>query len=128
MPVKLDMIGIVTVDIAESVRFYRTLGLDVPDPQPGEPYHEVALSSGLRVSWNDVEMIKQIDPSWVPPVGQRLGMAFLCESPAAVDAAYAKLTAEGFRGHKEPWDAFWGQRYAVVLDPDGGAVDLFAPL
>jgi uncharacterized glyoxalase superfamily protein PhnB len=28
----------------------------------------------------------------------------------------------------EPWDAFWGQRYAVVHDPDGNGVDLFCPL
>jgi uncharacterized glyoxalase superfamily protein PhnB len=27
-----------------------------------------------------------------------------------------------------PWDAFWGMRYAVVKDPDGNAVDLFAAL
>jgi uncharacterized glyoxalase superfamily protein PhnB len=27
-----------------------------------------------------------------------------------------------------PWDAFWGQRYATVLDPDGNSVDLFAAL
>lgn len=26
------------------------------------------------------------------------------------------------------WDAFWGQRYATALDPDGNAVDLFAVL
>jgi uncharacterized glyoxalase superfamily protein PhnB len=25
-------------------------------------------------------------------------------------------------------DAFWGQRYATVLDPDGNSVDLFASL
>jgi hypothetical protein len=31
-------------------------------------------------------------------------------------------------GRKEPWDAFLGQRYAVVSDPDGNHVDLFAPL
>jgi uncharacterized glyoxalase superfamily protein PhnB len=31
-------------------------------------------------------------------------------------------------GRKEPWDAFWGQRYAVVADPDGNHVDLYAPL
>jgi len=34
----------------------------------------------------------------------------------------------GHRAHKAPWDAFWGQRYAQVLDPDGNSVDLFAPL
>lgn len=51
-----------------------------------------------------------------------------CESPAQVDALYARVLEHGHRGHKAPWDAFWGQRYAVVLDPDGNLVDLFAAL
>jgi uncharacterized glyoxalase superfamily protein PhnB len=34
----------------------------------------------------------------------------------------------GFTGEKEPWDAFWGQRYAQLADPDGVPVDLFAAL
>lgn len=38
------------------------------------------------------------------------------------------MIAEGFNGKKEPWDAFWGQRYAQIEDPDGHTVDLFAPL
>jgi uncharacterized glyoxalase superfamily protein PhnB len=28
----------------------------------------------------------------------------------------------------EPWDAFWGQRYALLRDPDGVEVNLYAPL
>jgi uncharacterized glyoxalase superfamily protein PhnB len=43
-----------------------------------------------------------------------------------VDARYAELTAAGYEGHLKPFDAFWGQRYAVVHDPDGNAVDLYA--
>jgi len=27
---------------------------------------------------------------------------------------------------KEPWDAFWGQHYAIVADPEGYRCDLFA--
>ncbi|WP_223848764.1 VOC family protein [Microbacterium hominis] len=50
------------------------------------------------------------------------------DSPAEVDAVYAALVAAGHDGHVAPFDAFWGQRYATVLDPDGNAVDLFAPL
>ena len=41
---------------------------------------------------------------------------------------YAALTADGYESHKAPWDAFWGQRYAIILDPDGNAIDLFAAL
>jgi uncharacterized glyoxalase superfamily protein PhnB len=56
-----------------------------------------------------------------------VALAFRCPGPADVDAKYEELAALG-HGHKEPWDAFWGQRYASVKDPDGNQVDLFAPL
>ena len=61
-------------------------------------------------------------------MGQAMGLAFKCGSPAEVDEVYARITAAGYKGRKAPWDAFWGQRYAVVEDPDGNGVDLFAPL
>jgi uncharacterized glyoxalase superfamily protein PhnB len=57
-----------------------------------------------------------------------VSLAFLCDSPADVDRLYAELVAAGATGHREPWDAFWGQRYATLRDPDGNGVDLFAPL
>lgn len=55
-------------------------------------------------------------------------LAFRCDFPTEVDATYERLAGAGYRGHKAPWDAFWGQRYAVVHDPDGNHVDLFTPL
>jgi uncharacterized glyoxalase superfamily protein PhnB len=64
----------------------------------------------------------------VPPQGTRTALAFLCASPTEVDATYAAVLGAGFAGKREPWDAFWGQRYAQVVDPDGNVVDLFAPL
>jgi catechol 2,3-dioxygenase-like lactoylglutathione lyase family enzyme len=124
----LDMVGLVVKSIPESLKFYRVLGVDVEDPEEGEPYCEATLANGLRLSWNSVEMMKEIDPHWVEPVGQRVGIAFLCDGPSDVDARYQKLIDAGYRGAKEPWDAFWGQRYAMVLDPDGLSIDLFAPL
>ena len=57
-----------------------------------------------------------------------MALAFACDSPTEVDAAYAELVENGAAGRLEPWDAFWGMRYAVVHDPDGNPVDLFAPL
>ena len=73
--------------------------------------------------------VASFDPAFTPPTGDgRIGLAFLCDSPAEVDAAHARLTGAGYRSHLDPFDAFWGQRYATVLDPDGIGVDLFAPL
>ena len=124
---RLAAIGIVTRDIAESVRFYRLLGLDVPDPDGG-PHHQVELPGGLRLMWDTVELMQQLDPNREEPQGQRMALAFECESPDDVNATYARLVEAGYEGKKEPYDAFWGQRYANVADPDGNVVDLFAPL
>ena len=55
-----------------------------------------------------------------------MALAFECDSPEEVNATFKELVAAGYSGHLEPWDAFWGQRYATVEDPDGNGVDLFA--
>ncbi|TMC28720.1 MAG: glyoxalase [Chloroflexi bacterium] len=122
----LDAFGIVCADIAKSVKFYNLLGLDFPDA--GDDHIEATAKNGMRVMLDKLELIKQIDMDWVTPVGRPMGLAFRCDSPKEVDATYAKVTKAGFRGKTEPFDAFWGQRYATVFDPDGNAVDLFAQL
>jgi uncharacterized glyoxalase superfamily protein PhnB len=86
------------------------------------------LPSGVRLMWDSVELAKQIDPDWQPPTGQRLGLAFHCGTAAGVDATHTAVVAAGFSSKTEPWDAFWGQRYAYVIDPDGNEISLFAPL
>jgi len=129
MAVQPDMVGMVVRDMAAALRFYRLLGLAIPDGVEGEPFVEVTTPNGYRISWNSLEMIKGIYPDWVEePVGQRISLAFKCDGPAEVDALYGRIVASGYASHKAPWDAFWGQRYAVVVDPDGNLVDLFAAL
>ncbi len=123
---RLDAIGIVCADIAKSMRFYRLLGLDFPDS--AEDHIEATAPNGMRVMLDKLELIKQLDPDWVQPVGRPIGLAFLCGSPKEVDETYAKVTKAGFRGKTPPFDAFWSQRYATVFDPDGNGVDLFAEL
>ncbi len=125
---ELAAIGIVAADVAESCRFYRTLGLDVPEPPAGGEHFEITLPSGVRLMWDTEELIRKLDPEWEPGGGHRVGLAFQCDSPAAVDATHARLVEAGFRTKADPFDAFWGQRYATVLDPDGQPVDLFAAL
>jgi len=127
MPATFDAIGIITADIARSVAFYGLLGVPVPTEMEG-PHVESTLPSGLRIMWDSEDLMKQLDEDWSRPEGQAMGLAFLCESPDEVDTVYRLVVEAGFVGHKEPWDAFWGQRYAQVIDPDGNKVDLFAPL
>jgi catechol 2,3-dioxygenase-like lactoylglutathione lyase family enzyme len=129
MTITLDLIGIATSDMAASLAFYRHLGLDIPPEADDRPHVEVTLPGGLRVAWDTDDVIRGMDPGFSPAPGAgRVSLAFLCGTPAGVDATYRSLIEAGHEGHLEPWDAVWGQRYAVVHDPDGNGVDLFAPL
>ncbi|WP_046469200.1 VOC family protein [Allosalinactinospora lopnorensis] len=122
------VIGLVVADMGNSLAFYRRLGLDIPAAADTQPHVEAELPGGLRIAWDTAETIRSFDPDWTAPHGDpRVSLAFACESPAEVDRWYADLVRSGYKGHREPWDAFWGQRYAIVLDPDGNGVDLFAP-
>lgn len=100
MGIKLDMIGIVVEDMKRALDFYRLLGLSIPEAMDGEAHVEID-DGGVR-------------------------LAFLCDSRDELDARYEAIVGNGYASHREPWDAFWGQRYAIVIDPDGNLISLFA--
>lgn len=129
MTPRFDLVGLVVTDMARSLDFYRRLGLDIPPEADTEPHVELTLPGGLRLAWDTVATIRSFNPDWRPATGgPPSSLAFRCDDPAEVDRYYAELTGAGFAGHLKPWDAFWGQRYAVLHDPDGNGVDLFARL
>lgn len=122
---QLNAIGIVVSDMARSIAFYRLLGLDVPET-PEEGHVETSLPTGARLMLDSEETVRSFRPDWTRRAGNQLALALECGSPAEVDELYERATAAGFNGEKEPWDAFWGQRYAQLEDPDGVPVDLYA--
>ena len=128
---RLAAVGVVVSDLGRAVDFYRRLGLAFPEGA-GDSEHghaEAELPGGLRFMLDTEETIRSFAPDWSPPTGgHRIAPAFLCDSPEDVDRVHDELVAAGGESHKAPWDAFWGQRYAEVRDPDGNVLDLFAPL
>lgn len=122
-----DMIGMVVRDMRVTLDFYRAVGLDIPADAEKEDHVQVITPNGYRLAWDTEELVKSFNPDWTASPGSRVSIAFLCDSAADVDAIYARLVSLGYHGHKEPWDAFWGQRYALVRNPDGNMIDLFAP-
>jgi catechol 2,3-dioxygenase-like lactoylglutathione lyase family enzyme len=122
----LDAIGLVVSDLGRAREFYRLLGLELPKE---DDHAEVELAGGLRLMFDKEEMVRGFDPSWSRGTGSpTASLAFSFESPAEVDAKYEELVAAGGQGHLEPWDAFWGMRYASLRDPDGNGIDLYARL
>jgi catechol 2,3-dioxygenase-like lactoylglutathione lyase family enzyme len=126
---QLDAFGIVVSDMARSLAFYRKLGLEFPEGSENEGHVEAQVGGGLRYMLDTEDVVRSFDTEWQRPSGGHAhGGAFRCDSPEVVDRLYAELLEAGGGKHMEPMDAFWGQRYAQVRDPDGTVIDLYAPL
>ncbi|MFI6208505.1 VOC family protein [Streptomyces sp. NPDC051041] len=129
MTARFDAIGLVVTDMAAAVTFYRRLGFAFPAGAEDQPHAEAELPGGLRLLLDTEETVRSFHPGWRPPAGGgRASLALRCDGPGEVDALYEELVGAGYHSELKPWDAVWGQRYAVLHDPDGNGVDLFAPL
>lgn len=125
----MDAIAIVVGDMRRTLDFYRLLGLEIPAEANNEGYVAIDLGGGLRFTWNSEEVERSFDPGWqTPPIAGRMGISFRCSSSFEVDAVHDQVIQAGYEGGLPPFDAPWGSRHCRVLDPDGNAVDLFAPL
>lgn len=130
MHLRPAVIELVVSDMAATLGFYRLLGLALAPELDAEPHVSIELGGGIQLAWDTEQTIRSFDPGWTAPsgAGHRVALAFECREPAEVDEAWAAVTGAGHAGHLAPWNAFWGMRYAVVRDPDGTPVDLFAAM
>ena len=124
----LNLVTLVVKNMEASVAFYRRLGVAVPDVDPAWPdIHRSTRSAGPTGLDFDSDSFA---PKWNSgyKAGDTAIVGFQLPSREAVDKAYGELTSDGHPGQQEPFDAFWGTRYAVVEDPDGDAVGLMSPI
>ena len=125
----LHTISMTVSDLGKALSFYRTLGLAIPEGQDNEHHVEYTSENGYSIGFIPETTMLHSDPTWIAPTGNnRIGLQFACSSPKEVDDIYHKLIAAGHNSFKAPWDAFWGQRFAQVIDPDGNNVGFFAEL
>lgn len=109
-----------TRGVARLARFYERLGFVRARQQPGEgePVF-VALRRG------DAELALSAEP---PHGGEDAaggpGRWRLVVFVEAVDEVVARLAADGVRVVRQPRDMPWGERMALVTDPDGNHVSL----
>jgi catechol 2,3-dioxygenase-like lactoylglutathione lyase family enzyme len=126
MKMQLDAVSVSSRDLRRAAEFYGLLGFVFPEFTPDQKHLEPITEEGeVRLMIDEHEFVKSmtgVEPK--PPTHSSFAMK--CDSAATVDAAVTRVKAAGFTIVKEPWDAFWGQRYAIVADPDGYMIDLFA--
>jgi catechol 2,3-dioxygenase-like lactoylglutathione lyase family enzyme len=128
MPTHLNTVGLVVQDMAKSLAFYRAIGLDIPADEDAEPHVQYSGSNGYAIGFVSEAIVRQSDPKWSDNFGNRVNLQFKFDTPTEVDAIYTHLISAGYESYQAPWDAFWGQRFARIIDPDKNVVNLFAPL
>lgn len=125
----LGQINLVTDDMPAMAEFYRRLGVDFPEAGPPEwvAHHRNAdLAGDVGLDLDSGAFAETWNAGWTrgrtgPVIGFRLS------DREGVDRTYAELVSAGYRGEQEPYDTFWGSRYALVADPDGNSVGLMSP-
>jgi catechol 2,3-dioxygenase-like lactoylglutathione lyase family enzyme len=127
-PPDLDLVNLVVSDMEAVVAFYRRLGLTIPDTDAAFQTHPRAaqVPGGVDLHFDSTEFAHHWAEGWT--TGARVVVNFKVASREGVDAIYSDLTGAGYRGQHEPYDAFWGTRYAIVEDPDGNAVGIMSPV
>ncbi|WP_439656017.1 VOC family protein [Lentzea sp. HUAS TT2] len=119
-------IGLVVADMAAAAAFYERLGLKFGDED--DDHRECELGA-VKLTLDTEAAVSSFTPGWTRATGSpRVSLSFQVDSPAAVDELVGELAAAGAVVTRPPWDAFWGQRYASLSDPDGNEVDLYATL
>ncbi len=125
----LNHVDIVSEDVEATVGFYRRLGVEIPEESVwrhnGRAHHVgITLPNGVELSLSSAEMTR----AYTSECGDGGNILITSvESRKAVDSLFADMTGAGHPVVQEPFDAFWGARYAIVRDPGGNNVGIMSP-
>ncbi|HRN69672.1 MAG TPA: VOC family protein [Candidatus Woesebacteria bacterium] len=124
---KLNAVAVTAKNLKKTVKFYSLLGFQFSEFTEDEQHVETIANGDAKLMVDSTTMIKDILGE-EPKPGNHSSFAVQYDSPEEVNEVARKIKEAGFTLVKEPWNAFWGQRYCVVQDPDGYMVDLYAYL
>ena len=124
-----DQVNIVARDMAATLAFYRSAGLDIPDvwTTKGGAHHARTEQDGADLEFDSHALARAYNEGFAAERANVV-IGLSVESREAVDDTYRRLVSEGHQGLQIPFDAFWGARYAIVEDPDGNPVGLMSPV
>ena len=123
----LDHMNLVVRDMDSMIAFYSRLGVEIAPSAPPWDRHHRTIQNDDRIDFDldSATFAVQWNAGW--PSGQTGPViGFRVERRESVDAIYDDLTSAGYTGQQAPYDAFWGARYAVIVDPEGNSVGLMS--
>ena len=129
----LDQINLIVGDVRASADFYRRLGVEFRESEGSgwePPFHANGeLKNDFEVDLDAPRFAQVWNRAWVgrTDLVGKVVIGFSLPTREKVDELYAEITQAGYRGLAQPYDAFWGARYAIVEDPNGIAIGLMSP-
>ncbi|MEM9515552.1 MAG: VOC family protein [Actinomycetota bacterium] len=125
---RFDQINLVVADMDATVEFYELLGLEIPDTIPAFRRHHrsARVGDGLDLDFDSVQFARLWNAGSAPARGGGVVIGFRVTSREEVDETHSRIVDAGHASLQQPYDAFWGARYAVVQDPDGNAVGIMS--
>ena len=123
---RLDGFGLLVNDMAKMIRFYRdVLGFEIREPENSSNVYLVKDGTlFLLYRKSDFEKMTDRKFSYCSGVNGHFEIALSVENYAAVDKAYAAVTAAGAEGIMEPTTEPWGQRTCYIADPEGNLIEI----
>lgn len=129
--VVVAQINLIVTDLEQSRAFYERLGLVFQSRNrrgagPAEAW--VSTNADVTVVLHSTAFAEWWDETAPQPSGGGSQVDLELESMERLDDVISELESLGVTPVKPPTDMPWGQRFAVVCDPDGYRVGLKAPL
>ena len=128
-------IDVVCKDMNASLAFYRALGMDIPEEKVwsdanGPQHVDLHFDGGVGFDIDTESLTIGYSPNWAKSAaaGAASVLSFRVDTRDDVDALHDHMVSLGYESHLAPWDAFWGARFAIIVDPDGNHVSLMSPM
>ncbi len=132
--IHLGQVNVVVRDMAAMTRFYEQLGVGLqPIPPEWEAHHRNTVpvdgdgdGAGASVDFDSMAFAPMWNAGW-PAATPGMILIFHVATRDEVDELHRRMVDAGHPSHQEPYDAFWGARFAAVADPDGNSIGISTP-
>lgn len=121
----LAQVNLIVTDLERAKQFWAVLGF------PWAPRHPkaavIAFANGMNIVVHEPDFARLWDPAFVGPMAGSTVIDINVSTRTDVDDLHDRVVAAGYGSSVEPWDTFFGSRYAIVSDGDGHRVGLKSP-
>ncbi|MGI9017559.1 MAG: arginase family protein [Euzebya sp.] len=112
-------------EIERAKEFWAVLGYQWTPRHPRAAL--LTFANGMNLVLHEPGFARLWDPAYSGPSAGSTVIDVNLSSREDVDDAHGRVVAAGYPSSVEPWDTFFGARYAIVCDADGHRIGLKIP-